>query len=148
VAEMEPEPEPQQAPTPAPGPAESPQPRMPDTRVPRPRYDPVPLPLAAAPLTPPPPTVPSDNIVPTPYVFARPQISFDEATAAPMVPLPPNPAPLPVAQFAGAQQPYGLPLSSRPNAAPVSTRPCHNCSLEVSAKARFCRRCGSAQMAN
>jgi hypothetical protein len=91
---------------------------------------------------------PSDNIVPAPYVFPRPQISFDDAAAAAMVPQPPNPAPLPAAQFAGAQQPYSLPLQQRPASGPVGTRPCHNCSLQVSAKARFCRRCGSAQMAN
>jgi len=120
---------------------------MPTTRVPRPRYDPVPLPLAAAPVAPP-TVMPSDNIVPAPFVIPRPQISFDEAAAAAMVPLPPNPAPLPAAQFAGAQQPYSLPLQSRTPAAPVGTRPCHNCQLQVSAKARFCRRCGSAQMAN
>jgi hypothetical protein len=40
-----------------------------------------------------------------------------------------------------------LPVPPPVVAGPASVRPCHNCQLSVSAKARFCRRCGSAQTA-
>jgi hypothetical protein len=33
----------------------------------------------------------------------------------------------------------------KPTPGPVTTRPCSSCGLSLSAKARFCRRCGAAQ---
>jgi hypothetical protein len=56
-----------------------------------------------------------------------------------------------VSHVAQAQPEYPsyahLPAPAPIVAGPPSVRPCHNCQLSVSAKARFCRRCGSAQAA-
>jgi len=47
-----------------------------------------------------------------------------------------------------AAQPYFLPVPGHQQSAPVGVRPCRNCNLAVSAKAHFCRRCGTAQLAS
>jgi len=90
--------------------------------------------------------MPAPVVLPSP----RPQISFDEsgAAAASLVPLAPPPMAMPVpVQFLA--QAYHLPVPQRPTVAgPVGVRPCRNCQLAVSAKAHFCRRCGTAQLAS
>jgi hypothetical protein len=57
----------------------------------------------------------------------------------PVAPPPPMPPPLPAA--APVRQGPSLPVN-RPTG---PTRACPNCSLPLSTKARFCRRCGAPQ---
>jgi hypothetical protein len=78
-----------------------------------------------------------ESELPLPPVFdypVAPQIHFQRAQAA---------------QAAKSDFPayYASPIAQHVTASPPSVRPCHNCHLSVSAKARFCRRCGSAQAA-
>lgn len=124
VVAAEPEPEPVAAepapepePEPEPEPARPARPRMPIIRLPRPRRPQTELPL--------------------PPMFdypVAPQIHSERVNAA-HIAQPEFPA------YAS------LPAPARVVAGPASVRPCHNCQLSVSAKARFCRRCGTAQAA-
>jgi hypothetical protein len=102
-----------------------------------------------------------DSVVPAPIVMPRPQIDFDipgATQASAFIPsvntLPvswtPATQPTPPMAFQLAEDPYFLPIPATPPNpdSPVGVRPCRNCSLAVSAKARFCRRCGAAQFDN
>jgi len=76
----------------------------------------------------------------------RPTIPFEQPYAS-MPPMPMAAAPTPIHQ---ALQPYHLPLPALASQeqAPAGVRPCRNCQLAVSARAHFCRRCGTAQLAS
>ena len=112
------EPEPIAAePEPEPEPTRPAQPRMPILPLPRPRRP--------------------ESELPLPPIFdypVAPQIHFERMNAA-HIAQPEFPA------YAS------LPVPAQVAAASPSVRPSHNCQLSVSAKARFCRRCGSAQVA-
>jgi hypothetical protein len=122
VAEPTPEAEPivvEPAPEPATRPAP---PRMPILPLPRPRPADAPmLPL---------PTLPAYPVAP--------QIAFSEQTSATAS----------VAAAEPAYQQHSL-LAPPPDTSHVTSaglRPCRNCELSLSARARFCRRCGTAQV--
>ncbi|MEP7158629.1 MAG: hypothetical protein ABI797_04325 [Chloroflexota bacterium] len=122
VAEAEPvaEPEPVAAeptPLPEPGPTRPTLPRMPIIPLPRPRRPESELPLP-----------------PMFDVTEPPQIHVERMHAAHVT----------EQEFPAYAS---LPAPARVVAGPASVRPCHNCQLSVSAKARFCRRCGTAQAA-
>jgi len=78
------------------------------------------------PIVPPPPPVPQMPV---------PRMEFDLPEAPPAYVIAPQPAPA-----ARPNLPVGLFDTPGPG-----IRPCAHCDLPVSAKARFCRRCGSAQ---
>jgi hypothetical protein len=131
VVAMAPEPEPDAvpviaaAPEPAPEPVIVAEPEPPST--PAPLWPPVFRPLEPiGPIVPPPPPAPAN----------RPQITFDLPEPAPSFLF----ARQPTVQQHAPMVPAGLFDGPAP-----SIRPCPQCELPVSAKARFCRRCGSAQ---
>lgn len=125
-------------PAPAPASPEAPRPVPPPASIPTPAPAPMPLPLAAAPALPASQPRPAGGLSEAPPVVPRPRPSITFET--PLVP------PTPVSAQAYASRAY-LPVPERPASGPAAAgvRPCRNCALPLSAKAHFCRRCGSAQ---
>ncbi|HUG47752.1 MAG TPA: hypothetical protein VMP67_05000 [Candidatus Limnocylindria bacterium] len=136
VAEAEPQPEAVAEPEPQPEAVAEPEPQ-PEREV-RPAAPPMPWPMPR-PVQPLPPSSPGQ--APFPPATAQHNVpggpSAALSTQLPMGALPPSPS---AASGLTGLVPPGVELETTPQ-----TRDCHNCQLPVSAKARFCRRCGSPQ---
>jgi len=133
VAEPEPEPEVVAVPEPEPAPQVQMPPPAPLQVPPQPQVRP---PLPAQPQAPPPSQMPRLPLPQPGERQVRPSISFDA---------PPPPAFVlnqPQRQYPPASA--HMPSMASAQAAP-SVKSCRNCQLELSARAQFCRRCGTAQ---